>query len=242
MSEKTQDLNKLKKPQLLDLVFDLQSKVADLKVEDSPKDSDAKVTNLISEINRLKEELKVARETDRFVAIENLSLGRVWLYAPESKSGRPEDRDKGRLLKQTDELAIVPAYWMTQYINDRAPAFLMGEIRINNERGRGLSPSLIFEDFDLPAEFEEAAVPNQEIKDSINGSAEDFYDFVDKYKEKKYILSRAFGIIDREAHAAAEKTTRKSILEGYVSFLDEILHPAPIESESDEIDEAQVNV
>lgn len=241
MSEKTQDLSKLKKPQLLDLVVDLQEKVADLKVEDSPRDSDAKVTNLISEINRLKDELKVARETEKFVAIENLSLGRVWLYAPESKSGRPEDASKGRLLKQTDELAIVPAYWMAQYINDRAPAFSMGELMLNNERGRLISPNLIFEDFDLPAEFKEAAVPNKEITKAISGSAEDFYDFVDKYREQPFILSRAFGVIDRIAYAAKDKTTKKSILEGYVSFLDEILHPAPVE-EVDETPEDQINI
>jgi hypothetical protein len=236
----TKDLNKMKKTDLVGMIFDLQEKIADLRVEDSPQDTSTKISDLISEINRLKNDLKVARETEKFVAIENLSLGRVWLYAPESKSGRPEDRSKGRLLKQPEELAIVPSYWMATYIADRAPAFSMGEIRLNNERGRDLSPNLIFEDFDLPAEFKDAAVPNEEIYKAISGSAEDFYDFVDKYKDKKYILSRAFGVIDREAYGAKEKSKEKSILDGYVTFLGEILHPVP--AEESEPEEAQINI
>jgi hypothetical protein len=240
MSNKTQDLNKLKKTDLIGVVNDLQEKLASIKVEDSPQDTSAKVSNLVNEIHRLQDELKKARETEKFVAIENLSLGRVWLYAPESKSGRPEDANKGRLLKQTGEIAIVPSYWMVTYIADRAPAFSMGEIRINNEKGRDLSPNLMFEDFDLPPEFEDAVVPNEEINKAISGSAENFYDFVDKYRKQPFILSRAFGIIDREAFAAKEKSTRKSILEGYVSFLDEVLHPAPVEEK--ETDETQINI
>lgn len=241
MSDKTQDLNKMKKTDLIGIVYDLQEKVANLKVEDSPQDTSAKVSSLINEIHRLQDELKVSRETDKFVAIENLSLGRVWLYAPESKSGRPEDANKGRLLKKTGEVAIVPSYWMATFIADRAPAFSMGEIRINNEKGRKLSPNLIFEDFDLPSEFEDAVVSNEEVDKAISGSAENFHDFVDKYRKQPFILSRVFGIIDRKAHAAKERSTRKSILEGYVSSLDEILHPAPIE-EGEEADEVQINI
>ena len=241
MSDKTQDLNKMKNTDLIGKVSDLQEKMANLKVEDSPQDTNAKVSNLINEIHRLQDELKVARETEKFVAIENLSLGRVWLYAPESKNGRPEDANKGRLLKKTGEVAIVPSYWMATFIADRAPAFSMGEIRINNKKGRHLSPNLIFEDFDLPSEFEDAVVPNEEIDEAISGSAEDFYGFVDKYRGQPFVLSRAFGIIDRKAHAAKEKTTKKSILEGYVSFLDEVLHPVPVEEEA-EADEVQINI
>jgi hypothetical protein len=232
------DLNKMKKTDLVGMVFDLQEKIADLRVEDSPQDTSTKISDLIGEINRLKDDLKVARETEKFVAIENLSLGRVWLYAPESKNGRPEDKSKGRLLKQPEELAIVPSYWMATYIADRAPAFLMGETRLNNKRGRSLSPNLIFEDFDLPAEFKDAAVPNEEIYKAISGSAENFYDFVDKYKDKKYILSRAYGVIDRKAHEVKEKSKEKSILDGYVTFLGEILHPVLAE----ESEEVQINI
>lgn len=234
MSEKTQKLEDMKKSDLIGKVYELQEKVADLKVEDSPRDTTDKVTNLISEINRLKEDLKVARETEKFVAIENLSLGRVWLYSPESKSGLPEDREKGRFLKRPGELAVIPSYWMATYIADRAPAFLKGEVRLNNKKGKSISPHLIFQDFDLPVEFTKAVVPNEKIIKAISGSAEDFHDFVDKYRKQPFILSRAFGIIDREANKAEDKSQKKFILEGYVSFLQEVLHPAVKEPEEKE--------
>lgn len=238
-----EDLKNLKKDALLEkaseyqkTIEDLQEKVASVRVEESPDDTNAKIQNLINEINRLQAELKVARATEKFVAIEKLSLGNVWLYAPESKSGRPEDREKGRLLKQPNELAIVPSYWMATFIADRAPAFTMGELRVNNEKGKRLAPHLTFEDFDLPEEFLDAAVPNDEIEKAIAGQSGEFYDLVEKYRENRHVLNRAYGLVDRAAHEAPEKTKEKSILEGYVSYLDEIIHPT-VEPE-EEVEEA----
>ena len=226
------DLKKMKKDELVDVITksqetiaDLEDKLAAIKVEDSPEDTNAKISNLVATIGRLEGELDTARSTSKFVAIENLSLGRVWLYAPESKSGRPEDREKGRLLKQTGELAIVPSYWMAQYLADRSPSFLMGETRLNNERGRELSPHLVFEDYDLPEEITGSVVPNEDIADAINGTVEEFYDFIETYREKPFILNRIYGVVDRAAHAAPEKSQRKSILDGHVSYIDEIIHP-----------------
>lgn len=237
------DLKKLKKDQLIEevakyqkTVADLEIKVAAIKVEDSPEDTNSKISNLIAQIKTLQDELKIARETEKFVAIENLSLGRVWLYAPESKSGRIEDREKGRLLKQPEEIAIVPSYWMAQFIADRAPAFIMGEARLNNNRGRKLSPHLVFEDYDLPEEFLDAIVSVGDIEKAISGSSEDFYDFVEKYREKLYVLNRVYGVVDRKAYAAKEKSKEKSVLDGFVTYLEEIIHPTVEEK----VDEAQV--
>ena len=238
-------LKSMKKDQLIEkvseyekTVADLKIKVAAIKIEDSPQDINSKTSSLIAEINRLKDELKTARETEKFVAIENLSLGRVWLYAPESKSGRLEDANKGRLLKQTGELAIIPSYWMATYIADRAPAFEMGELRLNNDKGRSLSPHLVFEDYKLPKEFLDAAVSNESITKAISGLSEDFYSFVEKHKKNIFVLNRAFGVIDRAAYAAEEKSKEKSILDGYVTFLQDIIHPKV--EEKKERDEARV--
>jgi hypothetical protein len=229
------DLKKLKKDDLINLVEDLQEKVANIKVEDTEQDTNAKVQNLIAEINRLQEELKVARESEKFVAIENLSLGRVWLYAPESKTGREEDKSKGRLLKQPNELAIVPSYWMATFIADRAPAFKEGELRLNNERGKKIAPHLTFEDFDLPEEFLDAAVPNDDLEKAIHGKNGEFYDLVEKYKNNVSVLNRVYGLVDRAAYGAPEKSKEKSILEGYVSYLDEIIHPT-VETEEEAVE------
>ncbi|MHA1952336.1 MAG: hypothetical protein ACW96U_00100 [Candidatus Heimdallarchaeaceae archaeon] len=238
MSNKTQ-LDKMKKDDLVSMVADLQAQIKELaKPEDKPEKTNDKVSALITEINRLKAELSVARETERFVAIENLSLGRVWLYDPSSKSGRPEDREKGRLMKKTGQIEVVPAHWMSTYIFDRAPAFTMGEVRVNNEAGKKLSPHLKFEDFDLPIEFLDAAISNKEIENSVKGSSEDFYEFIEEHKDKNHLLSRIYGVIDRLAYAKPEKNRdgkvnkEKVVLEGYVDYLDKILHP--------EIEEEQV--
>lgn len=204
---------------------DLIKKIEGLTVVDTDETTNSKVSNLISEIDRLKRELTAARQTDKFVAIENLSLGRVWLYAPESKSGRPEDSNSGRLIKQPGELQIVPSYWMAVYIADRAPAFKMGEVCMNNDRGRLIAPHLVFEDMDLPTEFLDAAVSNEEIEKSISGSAEDFYDFIESHRNEMHILNRVYGVVDRAAYNAPAKSKKKSILDGYVSYLDEIIHP-----------------
>jgi len=181
--------------------------------------------DLIDRNRQLSEDLARARQTEKFVGIENLSKGRVWLPAPESRSGRKEDANKGRLLKKTGELVLVPVHWMLDYVANRTSCFRWGEVRVNNERARGLNPQLNIVDIDLPEEFILNSMPPSEIVRIAYSGSEGFFKFVDKFNDRPYVLSRAQGILNDEIKKHPAESSAYILLLSFVDHIDEVLNP-----------------
>lgn len=239
MSRKSQ-LNALKKDELVGNIMDLETKIDELskKVETGSIEKDvqtsteaASMQELLEQNRRLREELDRKKETDKFVFLECQSKGRIWLPAPESRSGSPADREKGRMLKGNKDFAVIPAYWMLDFIANENPALRDGEIVINNSRGRALNPNVEFVDFEMPDSFIAAAVKTLDIEAIVKKADNNIYDFIKAHKSERHILGRTKGIVD-EATAKEEAKDEKNQDESLISFLtsvslhiDEILNP-----------------
>ncbi len=222
---------------------DLQKKVDELEKmlkeesvvpnseSDSPVPSDDEIHTLLKENRRLAEELDKAKQTDKFVAIECISKGRVWLPDPASRNGEPSDRNKGRLLKKYGELTLIPLHWMTDFVANQLTPFLRGELRVNNERARKLNPHITIVDIELPESFTRNAVTEDEVIAIAKGGSDGFHEFVSKYEKYPYVLARAQGIIDDQSSKVKDKSNYKIMLDGFSDHLDEVLHPKKEEAE-----------
>jgi len=239
MSRKSQ-LNTLKKDELVGSIIDLETQISELskKVEAGSIEKDvqtsvesASMQELLEQNRRLREELDRKKESDKFVFIECQSKGRVWLPAPESRSGDPVDREKGRMLKGNKAFAVIPAYWMLDFIANENPALKDGEIIINNSRGRALNPNVVFVDFDLPDEFLAASINTVDIERLVKKADNGIYDFIKAHKTERNILSRARGVVDEATTKEEEKDEKKqdqtliSFLTSVSIHIDEILNP-----------------
>ncbi len=239
MSRKSQ-LNALKKDELVGNIMDLETKVNELSkqvktgsIEKDVQTSSeaASMQELLEQNRRLREELDRKKETDKFVFIECQSKGRIWLPAPESRSGSPADREKGRMLKGNKDFAVIPAYWMLDFIANENPALKDGEIVINNSRGRALNPNVEFVDFDLPDVLLASAVKTVDIERLVKKADNGIYDFIKANKNSRNILGRTKGIVDEFTDKETSKDEDKQD-ESLISFLtsvslhiDEILSP-----------------
>ena len=228
MSRKSQ-LNALKKDELVGNIMDLETKIDELskKVETGSIEKDVQTSTEAASM----QELDRKKETDKFVFLECQSKGRIWLPAPESRSGSPADREKGRMLRGNKDFAVIPAYWMLDFIANENPALRDGEIVINNSRGRALNPNVEFVDFEMPDSFIAAAVKTLDIEAIVKKADNNIYDFIKAHKSERHILGRTKGIVD-EATAKEEAKDEKNQDESLISFLtsvslhiDEILNP-----------------
>ena len=239
MSKESQ-LNALKKEELVQKLVE-----ADLREKELLKNSDVKVAEkdvqassdsvsmleILEQNRNLREQLDRKKQTDKFVFLECQSKGRVWLPAPESRSGALEDREKGRMLKGDKDFAVVPAYWMIDFISRRTESLVRGDIVINNSRGRELNPNIEFVDFDLPNDFFISGVKNIEIENIVKKGDNTIYEFVKKHKNNVALLGRSKGVVDAVTAQEENKPEGKrndaliSFLTGVSIHIDEILSP-----------------
>lgn len=239
MSRKSQ-LNALKKEELVGNIIDLEETVNGLlkRVESGSVEKDvqssvesASTQELLEQNRMLREELDRKKETDKFVFIECQSKGRVWLPSPESRSGAVGDREKGRMLRGDKDFAVIPAYWMLDFIANKNPALRDGELVINNSRGRALNPNVEFVDFELPEDFLAASVKTIDIESIVKKADNTIYDFIKKHKKERHILGRTKGIVDAlvaKEEGKDEKKQDESLLSFLISVslhIDEILSP-----------------
>jgi hypothetical protein len=220
------NLNSKKKEELVEMVSNLQEQLKEKPAVVSPKKSDENDT-LLQRIADLEEQLGKAKQTEKFVGVELISMGRVWLPAPESRSGRPEDANKGRLMKKQGEIALIPTYWMLDYIANDISCFRWGEVRINNERAKAISPQLNIIDIDIPEKWLENSLTEEEILLLALDRKVDFYDVIAKHKEKYYLLSRIQGVLEAKMDTVPRESPIIPLLTGYSDHIDTILNPEP---------------
>jgi len=224
MSSKTQ-LNQMKKNDLVNVVLSLQEQIREIGKDDSYKKLSKQLEIVLAENQKLHEELESAKKSEKFVAVELLSQGNVWLPSPESKSGRPEDANKGYLLKKTGQIAIIPAYWMIEYVANRNPSFLMGDVRINNEVGKKLNPNIEFVELDIPEEFYEDSIPLEDIVANVRKGGEDLQRFINRFKDKPFVLARIMNVIDEILGDYSDEDPQKVALIPISENLNRILNP-----------------
>ncbi len=239
MSRKSQ-LNTLKKEELVGNVLNLETKIEELSdkvdaglVKQDVKSSveSASMQELLEQNRMLRDELDRKKETDKFVFVECQSKGRVWLASPESRSGDPKDREKGRMLKGDKDFAVIPAYWMLDFIAHRIDALRDGEIVINNSRGRALNPNVEFVDFDLPDDFLASAIKTVDIEKIVRKADNSIYDFIKAHKAERPILGRTKGIVDSftaKEESKKEESQDESLISFFTSVslhIDELLSP-----------------
>ena len=224
MSSKTR-LNQLKKEDLVNTVLNLEKQVREIGKSGSDEKLSEQLDTLLKENKRLQGELESAKKSESFVAIELLSQGKVWLPSPESRSGRPEDANKGYLLRKTGEIALIPSYWMIDYIANRNPAFIMGDVRINNEKGKRLSPGADFTELDIPKEFLEGAVPPEDILANVRKGGDDLHIFIKKYEDKPFVLAKIMSVVDGVMADLDDKDPKKQSLTSLSEHIDRLINP-----------------
>jgi len=186
------------------------------KKKGSQPDYSKQMDSLLKENTRLRGDLERAKTSDSFVGIESLTQDRVWLPSPESRSGRPEDVNKGYLLKKYGEIVPVPAYWIVDMISNKNPALLHGDIRINNELARQINPSLNFIDVEMPDEFKGGLITKKEIAEILKKGDQAFYTFIKKFEKDPFVLSRISAFVLEEREKLDEKDP---VYRGYSSII-----------------------
>lgn len=203
--------------------LDELSKKVDEKKE--PKKDDGlsdQLKHLISENNKLREQLKKSRDSEKFVGIKSLSKGTVWLPSPESESGNFADRQKGRMLKP-NQSTIIPASWAVWLIETDNLAFRMGDLMFDNDSARKISPNVEFADLDVPKHFLTNVLTSQHIHKQFITSAEKGYQLIEKYKSTRFILERIYGVVvDLEQKSSGAARAKYSSI---VADIEAILYP-----------------
>ena len=188
MSTKTQDVMKMNKTVLQELVKDLQS-------GKSVKQLSNQVQELMALKNDLEDKLNEKDKQNEMVAIEKMSKGHVWLRSPEASSGSAEDVNKGRLLTKEGQVVAVPAYWMIEYIAEENLAFTAGSVRVNNELGKKLYPKFNFADLNLPESFISGSISNMDIQRKLKARGDAPYDYINDLEGNMLMLSRVSSIL-----------------------------------------------
>jgi len=204
---------------------------ASVEKDVSESSASESVAELLEQNRRLREELDKRKDTNKFVFLECQSKGQVWLPAPESRTGMLADKEKGRMLKGDKDFAVIPAYWMLDFIAHEHPGLENGELVLNNDRGREINPDLEFIDYVLPSHFIDVSVKNVDIEKMAKKADNEIYDFIKKRKDKRPLLGRTKGVVD--ALIASEESKEESKRdETYIAFLtsvslhiDETLNP-----------------
>jgi hypothetical protein len=199
--------------------------VKDIRIE-----KNSQMDALLNRIEDLENQLAKAKQTEKFVGVENLSKGKVWLPAPESRSGRKEDMNMGRFLKKQGEIVLIPAYWLMDYIANDANSFKWGDVRVNNKKARSISPALNIVDIDIPDSWEINSITEDEILSKSLNRSFDFYNFINEYKDKPFVLNRINGVLEEKINKEPETSAVIPLLGGYTDYIDKILNPEPVKS------------
>lgn len=152
------------------------------------------LSQLIAENKELKEKLAESESKDNYVGIRSVTKAKVWLPSPESKSGDPSKKNYGKLLKP-GMATVVPSYWVVDWITSNFLGLKMGDVIIDNEAGKRISPNIHFIDIDVPKNFYIFKYDVEEIKKMLIANSSDLHIYINKNKDNGLVLNYIYSIV-----------------------------------------------
>jgi len=166
------------------------------KVEELTETLNNKLGQLIEENKELRKRLE-DKKTEKFVGIRSVTGANVWLPAPESKTGDPATRNMGRMLK-AGKTTIVPSYWVVDWIASNYLGLKLGDVVIDNEQAKKISPNVEFDDIDIPEDFYLFEYTAEQIREMAKNNVKALVSYVNKNKKNVPLLNQVRGILADE--------------------------------------------
>ena len=151
------------------------------------------LAQLLEENKQLKEKLAESESKDNYVGIRSVTKAKVWLPSPESKTD-PTKKNYGKLLKP-GMATVVPSYWVVDWITSGYLGLKMGDIIIDNEAGKRISPNVHFIDIKVPKDFYIFEYNAEEIKNMLFSDPAKLHSYINSNKNNTLVLNYIYSIV-----------------------------------------------